>query len=361
MHPVSISTCAQRVTTEKNEVNVLIDVPSTAKKSMQDEATRTNPVQQTDISGAARAPRSTVLPDPDSVNTSQKPKLENETVTAKEKRLRKQIEELESERKQLIVNEHHLPARRYVQHQPVLLRRVSSLDRFDRRRAARVGAPFRESETSPSRSVEQSKQYGATPDSLMRRRYAERETESRELRRTRYDNFRDLSPSYRSTKSYLLPTKDDIDLWWKSVNETDDMESRFKDSIMKQDSDQRRRGRAAVIDCSWREAKIFRAPKELAKHLERESFPPRALLIILEDLSRDWIEVLGPGLGMPPNVFALHHTKPDDHILGNVRIPLGTTRNQHFILSYKQPLPIKIYNKRKGTRAFLYHVRLENS
>ena len=168
----------------------------------------------------------------------------------------------------------------------------------------------------------------------------------------------DQETTYFSNKSSLGSPTQHVNEWWTTVNGMDDMELRFKDSVLRQGSGQRSRGRAAVIDVPFLRQggyPIFSNPEDLAKHLEY--VPYRRRLVILEDLSRDWIEVLGPALNIPANVFALHYAKPDEHILGNVRIPLGKARHQHFILTYKQPLPIKIHSKRKGTGTSPYHAR----
>lgn len=73
-------------------------------------------------------------------------------------------------------------------------------------------------------------------------------------------------------------------------------------------------------------------------------------LIVLEDLSRDWVLVLGSKLNIPPSFFALHYTRPEDLLLGNVRIPLGRSRHRHAIFSYPQPLLTRISNKMRGKK-----------
>ena len=71
-------------------------------------------------------------------------------------------------------------------------------------------------------------------------------------------------------------------------------------------------------------------------------------LIILEDLSLEWVEKLGPRLGIPVYVFALHWADPTDHVNGELRVPIGESPARHFILSYRQSLPFFIKNRQNN-------------
>ncbi|KAM7214440.1 putative magnesium and cobalt transport protein [Rhypophila decipiens] len=65
-------------------------------------------------------------------------------------------------------------------------------------------------------------------------------------------------------------------------------------------------------------------------------------LIILEDLGKDWVEILGPVLKIPVYFFALHWAMPLKHLNGDIRLPVGQSPERHFILPYQQELPFRI-------------------
>ena len=90
----------------------------------------------------------------------------------------------------------------------------------------------------------------------------------------------------------------------------------------------------------WR---VFDKPEDLG----REFFIGlgRRHLIVLEDISREWVECLGPRLGIPVSVFALHWANPIDHVNGEVRVPIGESPARHFILNYRQSLPFTILDR----------------
>jgi hypothetical protein len=58
--------------------------------------------------------------------------------------------------------------------------------------------------------------------------------------------------------------------------------------------------------------------------------------IILEDLSYDWVEILGSEVGPSHSFFALHMEDPLPHDTEGVRVPLGQDPSYNFILSYTE-------------------------
>lgn len=65
-------------------------------------------------------------------------------------------------------------------------------------------------------------------------------------------------------------------------------------------------------------------------------------LIVLEDLGRDWVEIIGKVFHVPPRVFALHWASPSFHQRGKARVPLGQPAEEHFVLPYSEILPLEL-------------------
>ena len=113
-----------------------------------------------------------------------------------------------------------------------------------------------------------------------------------------------------------------------------------------------RKPRAIIIRERGRETprtKEYLKPEELLDDLElgiqgSDNHQAR-YLIILEDLSREWVEALGPRLDIPIYVFALHWANPTGHVSGGLRVPIGESPARHFILSYRQSLPFYIQDR----------------
>ena len=152
-----------------------------------------------------------------------------------------------------------------------------------------------------------------------------------------------------------------VEAWWDTVDWTSKLETRFKKDVLGQDDNQRQRGRAAILEFSGSEEKasviateenVVSTPQDLRDYLGKPSgFRNRLLgkLIILEDLGRDWVEILGSIFDIPIQVFALHWANPDDHILGDARVPLGQSPNLQFVLNYRQSLALEMLDsKREG-------------
>lgn len=65
-------------------------------------------------------------------------------------------------------------------------------------------------------------------------------------------------------------------------------------------------------------------------------------LIVLEDLNKDWVEVIGKTFQIPVRVFALHWASPSLYKRGRARLPLGQPAEEHFVLPYSEILPVDI-------------------
>jgi hypothetical protein len=147
--------------------------------------------------------------------------------------------------------------------------------------------------------------------------------------------------------------------WWDTIDLSSTLETEFQEAVNRQDDERAGRGKAAVVrfthDGVCQPSEIPESPKELHRylnwHLDKISMNTESspnCLVILEDLGRNWINVLGPTLQIPISVFALHWEKPEAHIQGDVRVPLGTSPDRHFILNYRQFLPLVISDKSRG-------------
>jgi hypothetical protein len=136
---------------------------------------------------------------------------------------------------------------------------------------------------------------------------------------------------------------EDIEPWWNRGLEIYDVAG-FKTSIEGQEVNAQVRGRAAIWDFSTDGRHRLTPPDEIptpsALYDQLKKSPggsgPCRRLIILEDLGRTWIEMLGSQFNIPPHVFALHWYSPYDLFLGRVQVPLGQDPLHHFILSYTQ-------------------------
>jgi hypothetical protein len=130
--------------------------------------------------------------------------------------------------------------------------------------------------------------------------------------------------------------------WWGLENSKSDVYSQVKTT---ESAD---RGTAAMYNFASLDdlpAK-FETPRELFFALramvdERYSNinSNRRYLIVLEDLGRNWVELLGPYLKIPPYFFELHWANPLLHTMGMNRMPLGQDSQQIFVLGYTELHP----------------------
>lgn len=127
--------------------------------------------------------------------------------------------------------------------------------------------------------------------------------------------------------------------WWGTLNKMSKAEVYFRQTLDAKNHISTERGRAALLLRNQSTVRIYSRPEELPHSLRPHD------LIVLEDLSREWVEALGPRLGIPVSVFALHWANPIDHVNGEVRVPIGESPTRHFILNYRQPLPFSILSR----------------
>ena len=143
--------------------------------------------------------------------------------------------------------------------------------------------------------------------------------------------------------------------WWDSLNRMSKAELYFEQTLDARNDISTRKPRAMIIRVTdWGPpiADEFHEPEKLLDYLNFETHGPGSHrpgdLIILEDLSREWVEALGPRLGIPVYVFALHWADPTAHVNGELRVPIGESPARHFILSYQQSLPFCIKNRQNN-------------
>ena len=135
--------------------------------------------------------------------------------------------------------------------------------------------------------------------------------------------------------------------WWGTLNRMSKAELYFEQTLDARNAISKRKPRAMIIRIE-REPRVFKEffkPGELLEDLEGSDSHRAGYQIILEDLSREWVEALGPRLGIPVYVFALHWADPTGHVNGGLRVPIGESPARHFILSYRQSLPFYIKNR----------------
>ena len=140
--------------------------------------------------------------------------------------------------------------------------------------------------------------------------------------------------------------------WWGTLNRMSKAELYFEQTLDARNDISKRKPRAMIKRDIGRGPPIAKEyyfkPGELLEDLEEPEEPDShraGYLITLEDLSREWVEALGPRLGIPVYVFALHWADPSDHVNRGLRVPIGESPARHFILSYRQSLPFYIKNR----------------
>ena len=138
----------------------------------------------------------------------------------------------------------------------------------------------------------------------------------------------------------MASSSDRVRNWWGTLNEMNKAEAYFGRTLDAKIRISTRRGRVRLLSRDSPSVKIYHTPDQLPHSLGSDH------MIILEDLSREWVEALGPRFGIPVSVFALHWTNPIDHVDGEVRVPIGESPARHFILNYRQSLPFSIEDRR---------------
>jgi len=162
---------------------------------------------------------------------------------------------------------------------------------------------------------------------------------------------------------------------WDLIDEDDLLEVEFRREISRQSLDMACRGRVAILNSSGHnhihgsfathleEGRIpdgveFAVPSYLLELGARSSLQLyEQQLIIVEDIGRDWIEILAVAFEIPIHVFALHWANPLRHAQGTVRLPLGQDFSQHCILSYRETLPLRIESKHMGMSSVKTFIR----
>ena len=129
-----------------------------------------------------------------------------------------------------------------------------------------------------------------------------------------------------------------IEAWWETRDRTNLLEEEFFADMMHQSSTESSRGKAIILrDLSEPTEVTLESPIELFRGFDHDR-----VLVILEDLGREFVERFGSQMGIPVHVFALHWARPEHHVLGQARLPVGQPPEQHFVLHYRQYLPFRL-------------------
>lgn len=137
------------------------------------------------------------------------------------------------------------------------------------------------------------------------------------------------------------------------MNKRSKAELYFKRSIKDKPKDavSSTRVKAKLLRASSEKMFVLNTPQDLLHHPWFEGIDPSPgsepsdLYIVLEDMSLEWVEILGPLLSIPVSVFALHWANPIDHVGSEIRVPIGESPARHFILNYRQSLPLSILER----------------
>lgn len=122
---------------------------------------------------------------------------------------------------------------------------------------------------------------------------------------------------------------------------------KFVENLHAQSPHDREMSRAAVIEYhdSSSSQKRFMNSKNLSGYFEDEPITkpsmPRRRLFLLEDLSRDYINILGSQLRIPPSFFGAHWADPT-HPNFNYWNPFCRYAEENFVIRYASTQPVRI-------------------
>ena len=140
----------------------------------------------------------------------------------------------------------------------------------------------------------------------------------------------------------MTSTTEEIEKWWATMNIMSQAELYFKKALELRDKSSALYAPVKAMLLDGLSTRIIDRPEQLPKIKPHD-------LIVLQDLSREWVEALGPKLHIPVSVFALHWANPLDHVNGKIRVPIGESPARHFILNYRQSLPFSIQGRENDT------------
>ena len=122
----------------------------------------------------------------------------------------------------------------------------------------------------------------------------------------------------------------------------------FVRNVQTQSPHEREMGRTAVIeyhDEVQSAQTVFKTSKELQYYFEsstvEDPIPPRRRLFLLEDLSLNYIEVLGSQLRIPPAFFGAHWADPTNPTF-NYRNPFSRFSEDAFVVRYPSTQPVRV-------------------
>ena len=162
------------------------------------------------------------------------------------------------------------------------------------------------------------------------------------------DNSQGASQS-RSTSSFgrQNPDKDPLQAkYWSLLQETQQcLNPQFVEDLFEQDAAEQEQGRAALlsfpIDGGPAIATQFQTSDELRTHLDcvaNEDLSENSYrrLYLLEDIGRNYVEVLGSRLRIPPAFFGAQYTNPSFTIPLVDPETLSHDPSRYFLLKYRQ-------------------------
>ena len=151
----------------------------------------------------------------------------------------------------------------------------------------------------------------------------------------------------RSSFGRQNPDKDYLQTkYWSLLEETQQyLNHRFVETLFYQDADEQEQGRAALLsfptDGGPAKATQFQTSDELRTHLdsltsEDFSVRPSRRLYLLEDIGRNYVEILGSRLRIPPAFFGAQFTNPSFTIPLVDPETLSHDPSRYFQLKYRQ-------------------------
>lgn len=126
---------------------------------------------------------------------------------------------------------------------------------------------------------------------------------------------------------------------------------RFSKNLGEQCDKRANLGRACVLEFHQGKpttVKEFRSPEQLRSHLLEPKATSRRLWL-LEDVSSNWITVLGAHLQIPPSFFASHWADPSGADF-NERHTFSPNPERHFLLKYPQFRRVTVHGVKDDLR-----------
>jgi hypothetical protein len=119
----------------------------------------------------------------------------------------------------------------------------------------------------------------------------------------------------------------------------------FVRNVQSQSPTERETGRVAVIEYQSKDkqtVEVFKSSKDLQYYFDdTAAATPRQRLLVLEDLSRNYLEILGSQLRIPPRFFGAHWSDPSTPTF-NHRDPFRRYAEDGFVVRYPSTQPVRV-------------------